>query len=59
LAEKFQPVFDNIKGERFSTVLVGINVTMTAIEVAVGCDVKKDVGGVSRKGDGFFHFNYS
>jgi hypothetical protein len=58
-AEQFQPAFSDIQGEGFFAVLVGVDIAVAAIQIAAGCDVKKDVGSVPRKGDGFFHFSVS
>jgi hypothetical protein len=50
-----KPVLDRIRVKDTCAMLFGINITVTAPEIALGKDVQKDISGVRFKLDGAAH----
>jgi hypothetical protein len=46
LGKFIQPGFDRFKRQFLLPMLIGINITVPAVEVALGEDVKKKIGGI-------------
>ena len=53
--EDRQPGPDGFKRKGVFSVLVGIDVTVAAIQVAAGQEVKKNIDGIFGKRNGCFH----
>ena len=52
-----EPCMDGFKGKSIFSMLFLIYITVFALEIAVRQNMEKNIGGVFRKGNGFFHFD--
>ena len=55
IGEQGQPAVDGINIKSIPAVLVGIDVAVSAMKVAPGKEMKKNVGRMTGKGYGFSH----
>lgn len=54
LGKQAQPLLDGVNGKGVVTVLIRVDIAMGTGQVAPGQDVKKKVGSIFGKGNGFF-----
>ena len=50
-----EPGINGLYGKRVFPVLFSVDITMPALEVTSGQDVKENIGGIFGKGNGFLH----